>query len=52
MSLDEEKPIQQPRGPPEHLLARKYERLKEDAPNPDNVINIFTRKGGGGGKNR
>lgn len=36
-----------PRGPPERLLTRKYERLREkdeDEPDSDNVIDFFSRK--------
>ncbi|EEI9451722.1 hypothetical protein B6O39_001963 [Salmonella enterica subsp. enterica serovar Javiana] len=51
MSLDDEKPIQQPRGPPEYLRSRKHERLKEEEESaPDNVINIFSLKEGGSGE--
>lgn len=39
------------RGPPERLLTRKYERLKEeDEPDSDNVINFLSRKRDRSGK--
>ena len=42
-----------PRGPPVYLRSRKYERLKEDdKPDSDNVIDFFSRKGGGSGEEK